>query len=712
MKIVSRINYTILLMVLLVLTTAGIFSYSRSYLNKLSSEHLKSTDDLHHVEYAGILFLRLENKHLNFVRTDKLESLMGFESDFKELLSSLTVLQKDTFIDQIIDYKSLFKRTVDQMKALGLDENSGLRGEFRKQVHLLEKALIDKEDQALLVKMLMLRRHEKDYILRRNSTYLDKHVKELAELANLLKNETQLLAFLDNYSKIFNKFFQGLSELTNNIEAQRALELKLHNDLELIHQLYQNDLISYTQNLQERTGSHNQLILGLISIVGALAFVVLWLMKKNIVGDLAYLKKIMSSLANGEKSDFRLNHKYDEVGQVIHLANLSVDKFAAMEKESLQQARDELLSNMNHEMRTPLNGMMLSSELLNDSELSKDQKQYVSAIKDTSERMLELVGDMLNFDLLQKGQIDVVLEECSIKSSFLKMQEYLNTETKKKQLSCSVVAKSLPVSANFDCEKYEQIIKQLINNAAKFTEKGNVGLEMVCEGNRLITKVADTGVGLSEASCEKIFDCFIQEDISIIKSFSGTGLGLSITKSLVDLLKGEITVESELGKGSCFTVTLPLRNPQGSFIVQNELKKKPTESIESFSYSVLVVEDNRTNQLVTCKALEKLGCTMGKAFNGIEAVKLAHEKQYDLILMDIQMPVMDGLTATQKIRSVDGPNVETPIIALTANVEPTTRSKCEECKMDGFLTKPISRKVLTKVLRLLKSNELSWQKFD
>ena len=712
MKIVNRINYTILLMVLLVLTTAGIFSYSRAYLNKLSSEHLKNTDDLHHVEYAGILFLRLENKHLNFFRTYKLESLTGFEKDFEELLNSLKILKRSAFIDHDLDYQGLFESTVAQMKTLGLDENSGLRGEFRQQVHMLEKALIEKGNQKFLVSMLMLRRHEKDFILRRNQSYLDKHQESLVKLSSLLKNESKLLAFLGNYNKVFNKYSQGLISLASNIETQRALEVKLHHELEATQQIYQKDLVSYTQNLEERTQGHNQFMLALISIVGVAAFVVLWLMRKNIVGDLSYLKKIMLSLASGEKSDFELSHKYDEVGQIINLANESVDKFAAMEKESLQQARDELLSNMNHEMRTPLNGLMLSSELLNDSELTKDQKQYVTAIKDTSERMLELIDDMLNFDLLQKGQVDVVLDECSFKSSVMKMQEYLNLEAKKKQLSCSVVAKSLPVSANFDCEKYEQIIKQLISNAVKFTEKGNVALEVVCEGNMLVTKVVDTGVGLSEASCDKIFDCFIQEDISITKSFSGTGLGLSIAKTLVDLLKGEITVKSELGKGSCFTVSLPLNNPQGSFTVKDVVEKKAADSKENFPYSVLVVEDNRTNQLVTCKALEKLGCTMDKAFNGVEAVKLAHEKQYDLILMDIQMPVMDGLTATQKIRSVDGPNVDSPIIALTANVEPTTRSKCEECEMNGFLTKPISRKVLIKVLRLLKSNELSWQKFD
>ena len=712
MKIVNRINYTILLMALLVLTTAGIFSYSRSYLDKLTSDHLKSTDDLHHVEYAGILFLRLETKHLNFVRTDDLESLAGFEKDFEELLKSLKILGRDAFIDQVVDYRKLFELTIGQIKGLGLDENSGLRGQFRKQVHMLEEALVEKGSQSFLVKVLMLRRHEKDYILRRDDIYLEKHQKGYSELTVLLKEEPLLLGFLRKYNKIFTDYCRVLDKSRKYIESQRDFEFKLQHELETIDQLHQEDLAVYTKSLQERIRSHNQLILALISIVGAIAFGFLWLMKKNIVGDLSYLEKIMSSLASGEKSDFELNHKYDEVGEIINLANQSVDKFTSMEKESLQQARDELLSNMNHEMRTPLNGLILSSELLNDSKLTKDQQQYVSAIKDTSDRMLELVDDMLNFDLLQKGLVDVVLDECSIKSSVIKIQDYLNYEAKKKQLSCSIVAKSLPSSAKFDCEKYEQIVKQLVGNAVKFTAKGNVALEVIYEDEKLITKVVDTGIGLPEANCEKIFDCFVQDDISITKSFSGTGLGLSITKTLVDLLKGEITVESELEKGSCFTVVLPLSNPQGCFTVKDKVKTEPVEAKESFSYSVLVVEDNRTNQLVTCKALEKIGCTMDKAFNGVEAVKLAHEKQYDLILMDIQMPVMDGLTATQKIRSVDGPNVDTPIIALTANVEPTTRSKCEECKMDGFLTKPISRKVLVKVLRLLKSNELSWQKFD
>ena len=377
--------------------------------------------------------------------------------------------------------------------------------------------------------------------------------------------------------------------------------------------------------------------------------------------------------------------------------------------EATSQAKSEFLANMSHEIRTPLNAIIGMAELIQDTLFTPEQSEYLRVILSSSEGLLSLVNDLLDFSKIEAGQFELEHIPFNIKDITDQVTDMFNTRTQEKGIDLRCVLDSrLPSRVQGDPTCFRQVLVNLVSNAVKFTEHGEVVISFdladapVGEGGMDVAGihgyVADTGIGISREDQEKIFSKFVQVDSSRTRKYGGTGLGLSISKSLVDMMGGTIWMESEPDRGSTFHFLLPL-------LISDESQPEPAatppasmpESPDGDAVSrILLVEDNPDNQSLIIQMLEKAHYLVDVADNGQVALEAVAHQSYDLILMDIQMPVMDGFAASQAIRTreYEQQHERIPIIALTAHAIDGYRETCLEYGMDDYMTKPVRRKNL------------------
>ncbi|MFV8347469.1 PAS domain S-box protein [Flavobacterium sp. ZB4P13] len=402
--------------------------------------------------------------------------------------------------------------------------------------------------------------------------------------------------------------------------------------------------------------------------------------------------------------------EYDDKGKLIGSIGIHLDVTEQkqleidLEKEKIKaqeasKAKEVFLANMSHEIRTPLNAIIGFLRELEKQELPELQKKYIENSSIASKHLLAIINNILDISKIEAGEMSLDYEDFVFENAITNVISVLQSKAEQKGLNLTAnISKAIHQVLNGDALRLEQILFNLVGNALKFTQKGEVAVncELISDtdiSQEVSISISDTGIGMDKKFVDTIFNKFSQEDKAITRRYGGTGLGMAIAKEFVQLMKGRVDVESEKNKGTTIRINLSFNKGNEKNINKIHVDK---ESIRIDNISILLVEDNDLNRMVAQNSLQYFNCKVTEAENGLEALEILRRQDFDVILMDIQMPEMDGIEATKIIRNEF--KLATPIIALTANVFKPEIEKCNEAGMDDYIAKPFDEKVMIETI--------------
>jgi signal transduction histidine kinase/DNA-binding response OmpR family regulator len=442
---------------------------------------------------------------------------------------------------------------------------------------------------------------------------------------------------------------------------------------------------------------------------------------RRIVRPVKDLQQVVQRFSNGDWSARASASSKDELGELVDSFNVMTGKLQETHVELLQakeaaeqasQAKSGFLATISHEIRTPINGVIGMLKLIKDSQLDTRQQAQVNTAITSARALLSVIEGILDFSKIEAGKIELErinfnLEQV-VNSAVLMFTERANEKKLKLEKK---IASGIPPHLKGDPSRISQVLINLISNAIKFTAQGSVTVSVSLQGKtenrvRLHFAVTDTGIGITKEQQGRLFKAFTQADSSTTRKYGGTGLGLAICKQIVELMDGEINIKSEAGVGTTFWFVLPFEIGEAPR-EEEEFEPAPVahtgDGNPLSKASILVVEDNNINAYVTRELLLRSGYTCNVVGNGQEAVHAFEVNDYDLILMDIQMPVMDGYEATRAIRDKERhrPEQRMPIVALTANAFAGERERCIAAGMDDYLVKPLDPEQMNRTIQRL-----------
>lgn len=375
---------------------------------------------------------------------------------------------------------------------------------------------------------------------------------------------------------------------------------------------------------------------------------------------------------------------------------------AKKKAEAATEAKSEFLANMSHEIRTPLNGVIGIIELLGKTKLDEKQKEYINDLKYSSDMLMSIINNILDISKIEAGRLEIEHSPFNMKKMLNEIYHVMKHKAKEKGIELRlIISEEVPEAVSGDMYRIRQVLLNLVSNALKFTAEGfieiNVDLRERANGKLgLLFKVTDTGTGIPENKIPNLFKKFSQADTSITRKFGGTGLGLAICKLLIEKMGGRIYVKSQEGAGSSFSFTLHLDEMENFEDDSNEDVIIEWKRIPK----ALIVDDNQINRKISAATVEAIGILTETAENGLDAVNKYNSNDYDIVFMDVHMPVMDGIEATRLIKKIEKKNGPVPIIALTASAMEAGRKKCINAGMDEYLAKPIEKNRLIEIIKL------------
>ncbi len=576
----------------------------------------------------------------------------------------------------------------------------GVEGAMRNYAHSLEE-----NAQISKIKILQLRRHEKDFLLRGDKQYAEECNETISKLLTTIPSDSKEYQLIKKYNYSFNRLvllYQNLG-LHSNQGKYREIN-KLLNQIDLQYSRVNASAAQQIGKLQDNFF----ILLVVVSIFSlVISLITAIILSKKLTRGITDLdRRLYQYIKSRFKNDLEESNKHSGITEIVRLNKDFVllkkslkDTLDSLEtsfkqEKKASEAKGRFLANMSHEIRTPLNGIIGMAHILKSGELNDEQKEQLETMEFSANHLLDLINTILDHSKIEAGKLQIEAVSFDLESDLNKLVKifgYKISETKI-QLHLNFKADNSRYKIG-DSIRLQQILINLINNAVKFTKQGEINVSVTeLYSNNYIQKlhfeIADTGIGISKDKIATLFEAFEQGDASVTREFGGTGLGLTITHQLIQLLGSELNVSSVENEGSVFSFELELRQGETIKILNN----KPNSNLSTHTKTrILLAEDNLINQKVLTLLLKQNNAEVFIANNGLDAVNMFVENDFDLIFMDIQMPIMDGIQATEQIRAHIKNNVNyVPIIAITANAFNEDRETAFAAGMDDFLTKPVN----------------------